>query len=72
MVTWNPTEFASWPIVEYLAWFGSKMLDYINIILSFTLIMKLVFWRVFFQILLTWQASIFQPFLTIPKKLISA
>jgi hypothetical protein len=72
MVTWNPTEFASWPIVEYLAWFGSKMLNYINIILSFTLIMKASVLESFFQKLLTWQASIFHHFWQFQKKKISA
>jgi len=62
MVTWNPTEFASWPIVEYQAWFGSKMLNYINIILSFTLNNEASVLESFFQTLLTWQASIFQHF----------
>jgi len=58
--------------VEYQAWFGSKMLKYINIILSFTLIMKLVFWREFLSDTFDMAGKYFSAFLTIPKKLISA
>jgi hypothetical protein len=62
MVTWNPTEFVSWPIVEYLAWCGSKMLNYIKYYFVIYINNEASVLESLFQILLTWQASIFQHF----------